>query len=97
MIPDIVLTSLVVAVPAATMMAVARTFLGPCQADRIVGLDVLLACGVVLCVAAALQSGRVLFLDVALGLALVGFVGTLAWARLVDRTARAESSEEESR
>lgn len=94
MISDVALLALVIAVPAASLLAIARTFLGPRQADRIVGLDVLLACGVGLCVAAALESGRVLFLDVALGLALVGFVGTLAWARLVDHTARAEPPEE---
>ena len=37
-----------------------------------------------LCVAAALASGRVLFLDVAIGLALVGLLATVAWARMID-------------
>jgi multicomponent Na+:H+ antiporter subunit F len=42
---------------------------------------------VALCVAASLATGRTVFLDVAIGLALVGFVGTVGWARLVDRSA----------
>jgi len=84
--PEPALVILVLAVPLATVLAVVRTLLGPRQADRVVGLDVLLACAVALCVAAALRSGRVLYLDVGLGLALVGFVGTMAWARLIDHT-----------
>ena len=34
--------------------------------------------------AAAWYTQRVLFLDIAIGVALVGFVATLAWARLVE-------------
>jgi multicomponent Na+:H+ antiporter subunit F len=37
-------------------------------------------------VAAALNTGRVLFLDVAVGLAVVGFVATIVWARLIDKS-----------
>jgi multicomponent Na+:H+ antiporter subunit F len=39
-----------------------------------------------LCVAASLGTGRTVFLDVAIGLALVGFVGTVGWARLIERS-----------
>jgi multicomponent Na+:H+ antiporter subunit F len=60
---------------------------GRTQADRVVALDILVAAAVVLAVAAALQTGRTVFLDVAIGLSLVGFVGTIGWARLIDRTA----------
>jgi multicomponent Na+:H+ antiporter subunit F len=31
-----------------------------------------------------MMSGRELFLDVAIGVALVGFVATVAWARMID-------------
>ncbi len=63
-------------------------------ADRVVALDVLFAVAVLLCVCAALITGRTAFLDIALGLALTGFVGTLAWARLIDRRhARARREE----
>ena len=48
------------------------------------------ASAVGLCVAAAMASGRELFLDVAIGVALVGFVATVAWARMID--GRADSA-----
>ena len=54
---------------------------------RVVALDIFLAAAVALCVAASLGTGRTVFLDVAIGLALVGFVGTVGWARLIERSA----------
>jgi multicomponent Na+:H+ antiporter subunit F len=39
---------------------------------------------VAMCALAALATRRVLFLDIAIGLILIGFVATLAWARLVE-------------
>ena len=62
-----------------------RLIVGPTRADRVIALDLLFAVAVVLCICAAIVSGSVAFLDVALGLALVGFVATIAWARLIDR------------
>ena len=56
------------------------------QADRIVALDVVFSCSVALCAAAALGSDRELFLDVAIGLSVVGFVATILWARLIDQS-----------
>ena len=61
---------------------------GPTQADRIVAIDILFAAAVALCAAAALYTGRVLFLDIAIGVALTGFIATLAWARLVETRRR---------
>ena len=65
-------------------LGVVRFVRGPSDADRIIALDVLFAAAVALCAAAALSTQRVLFLDIAIGVALVGFVATLAWARLVE-------------
>lgn len=70
-----------------------RLLVGPARADRVIALDLLFAVGVVLCICAALASGSTAFLDVAIGLALVGFVGTIAWARLVDRQVDAQEQE----
>lgn len=63
-----------------------RLFRGPTPADRVVALDLLFAVAVALSLSAALASGSSAFLDVATGLALVGFVATMAWARLVERS-----------
>jgi len=67
-----------------------RLLAGPSHADRVIALDLLFAVGVVLCICAALISGHPAFLDVGIGLSLVGFVGTIAWARLVERQADGE-------
>lgn len=76
----------------ALALAVVRLWRGPTQADRVVALDVVFASAIAFAAAAALASGDPLFLDVAIGLALVGFVGTVAWARLIDRLARREDT-----
>ena len=77
----------------AALLGFHRLLKGPTQADRVVALDLLFAVAVLLCAAAALATGRTAFLDVAIGLALVGFVGTLAWARLIDRHPTASREE----
>jgi multicomponent Na+:H+ antiporter subunit F len=70
-----------------------RLLTGPTRADRVIGLDLLFAVAVVLSICAALASGSPAFLDVAIGLSLVGFVATIAWARLIDRQARQQEEE----
>jgi len=72
----------------ATGLATVRMVKGPQHADRIVALDIFLAAAIALCIGASLATGRTVFLDVAIGLALVGFVATVGWARLVDKGAR---------
>lgn len=74
----------------AAIPAVYRLLGGPSRADRVVALDLLFAVAVVLCLCAGVATGRTGFVDVAIGLVLTGFVGTLAWARLVDRSAARE-------
>lgn len=81
---------IVVAATLALGMAIARMLKAPSVADRIIALEVLLSAAIALCIAAALDSGRVLFMDVAIGLSVVGFVATIVWARIVDRSEKAE-------
>ena len=52
-----------------------------------------LAAAVALCVAASLATARTVFLDVGMGMALVGFVGTAGWARLIERSAPHDTQE----
>ncbi|TAH51238.1 MAG: cation:proton antiporter [Betaproteobacteria bacterium] len=73
----------VVMAGASALMGAWRLLSGPTQTDRVVGLDVLFAAAIVASLCAAWASGRTVFLDVAIGLALVGFVATLAWARMI--------------
>jgi multicomponent Na+:H+ antiporter subunit F len=69
----------------AAMAGFYRLLTGPTNANRVIALDLLFAIAVVLCICAAITSGSTAFLDVAIGLSLVGFVATIAWARLLDR------------
>ena len=75
-------------VPAA-LIAVALAFIrllrGPSQADRVVAIEVVFASSVAMTAAAASSTGYALLLDVGIGLALAGFVATIAWARLIER------------
>lgn len=71
----------------AALFGVYRLLLGPTRTDRVIGLDILFAVAIVLCLIAAWASARTVFVDVAIGLAVVGFVATLAWARLIQAQA----------
>jgi multicomponent Na+:H+ antiporter subunit F len=81
-------TILILASLLAGVLATFRLVAGPTQADRVVALDILLACALALAIAAALATARTVFLDVAIGLALVAFVATIGWARLIERAPR---------
>jgi len=83
--PSVAFVVLIALSAVATALGICRLIAGPTNADRIVALDVLLATGVVLCIGAGLVTGRTVFVDVGLGLALTGFVGTIGWARAVER------------
>ena len=75
-------------------LALLRLVRGPAQADRIVALDVILSVTIALTAAAALATGRELFLDIAVGLAMVAFVATIVWARLVESWAERKTATE---
>lgn len=72
----------------ALVMALYRIIVGPCHADRIVALDIFFSASIALCVLASWMVDRTVFLDVAIGLALVGFVATVSWARMIDRASQ---------
>lgn len=76
---------IVVAAGIAIALSILRILRGPSAADRVVALDIVFSASIALVAAMALATGRVLFLDIALGLALVGFVATVVWARVVER------------
>lgn len=81
---DALVTVIVAGALLALFIALARLLKGPTQADRVVALDVVFSSNLALAAAASLAAGRVLFLDVAIGLAMFGFVATIVWSRLID-------------
>ena len=92
--PEWAIAAMVVCALSASGLAAVRVLRGPTQADRVVALDIFLAAAVALCVGAALNAKDTAFLDIALVLALVGFIGTLGWARMLDATNSDEPSPE---
>lgn len=80
----------------ATILAVAlmltgwRMVRGPSFADRFVALDMLTAIAVGFAALAAFATGRAVFLDIALGISLINFVATAAFAAFLERKRRDE-------
>ena len=63
------------------LVTVVRIILGPTLADRILGLDTLTTLGIGLIAVFAVRSGFYLYVDIAVALALLGFISTVAFAR----------------
>jgi multicomponent Na+:H+ antiporter subunit F len=77
-----VLVGLVVSA-AVTLIAGYRVIRGPTTPDRVVGLDTIGTNVVAIAVLYAIQSDSGFFVDVALVLAIIGFISTIAVARYV--------------
>ena len=85
-----------VMVVAAVVLAFVRLVRGPTLADRVVALDMMTVLIVAFCGLFAITSGEEAFLDVAIVLALVGFLATVALARYAERQmARSRMSDAE--
>lgn len=67
------------------VLAFVRLAIGPSLPDRVVALDMMTVSIVVFCGLAAIRFDTPAFLDVALVLALVGFLATVALARFAER------------
>ncbi len=74
-----------VLVMAGVLLAMVRLMKGPSLPDRVVALDTMTVLIVVFCGLFAIDTGSRAFLDVAVVLALVGFLATVALARFVER------------
>jgi len=67
-------------------LAFLRLVRGPSLPDRIVALDVMAMIGVALLVMNAIVANEPLMLDVAMGMALIFFLGTVAFARYLEKS-----------
>lgn len=65
--------------------AVFRVIRGPRAQDRVLALDVLYLVGMLLLLTYGIQTGRTLFFEAALVIALLGFAGTVALAKFLMR------------
>lgn len=70
---------------AAMICATCRLLFGPRAQDRILGLDTLYVNAMLMLLTFGMQTGRTLYFEAALVIALIGFVGTVALAKFLMR------------
>lgn len=70
------------------LLGFVRLVRGPSLPDRVVALDFITAVAVAASGVWAIATGKPVFLDVAMVLALISFVGTVAFARYLERRGR---------
>ena len=78
-------TAALVMLALAAALAFIRLLLGPTLPDRVVAIDLLGVLIVCIVVTVAAATGQQTYLDVAIVIALISFVGTVAYARYIER------------
>ena len=69
----------------AMVLAGVRIVRGPTAADRVVAFDMVNLLGTAAAGIAALSSDSIAFIDIALAVALIGFLATVAFAGFIER------------
>lgn len=69
----------------AMLFALVRLFAGPAAQDRVLALDTLYLNGMLMLLVLGVRSGSTAYFDMALLIALFGFVGTIALAKFLLR------------
>jgi multicomponent Na+:H+ antiporter subunit F len=69
----------------ALLLALVRLIRGPSLPDRVVALDLMTILAAGTTAVYAIAAGQPVFLDVALVVALISFLGTVAFARYLER------------
>lgn len=82
---DVVLPIVLGMLGLALLLTFARLVIGPTLSDRIVAMDLIAVLTVGVIVAATAGTGQRAFLDAAIVIALVGFLGTIAYAWFVEK------------
>jgi multicomponent Na+:H+ antiporter subunit F len=69
----------------AIFLAFIRLVIGPSLPDRVIALDLMAALVVAMICTYAIGNNQRVFLDVAIALALIAFLGTIAFAQYIER------------
>ncbi|SFV35976.1 multicomponent Na+:H+ antiporter subunit F [Devosia crocina] len=81
---------------AALIASIVRIVIGPSLADRVLALDLMTVVAMGFIGAIAIRTGLMLYLDIAIALALLGFLATVALARYIMRRGlKAENADPE--
>lgn len=76
---------LVISLTLLALVLLYRLWRGPTTGDRVLALEIIGALGVLILVGLSVISGRAIYLDLAVLLALFSFLGTLVIARYLER------------
>lgn len=79
------ITAAQVLIGLAMLCAAYRMLVGPRVQDRVLGLDTLYVNAMLMLVTFGIQTGRTLYFEAALIIALLGFVGTVVLAKFLMR------------
>lgn len=82
----------IVAIVASVAAAAVRVLRGPSLPDRVLALDMIGLLSVSFIAVVAIGSHQAVLLDAAIALALVSFLGTVAFARFIERRGRGSDS-----
>jgi multicomponent K+:H+ antiporter subunit F len=74
-----------ICVLAAMLLCAIRLLIGPAAHDRVLALDTLWMCGMLLAIVLGIRFGTQVYFEVAILVALVGFVSTIAMAKFLMR------------
>ncbi|WP_437922261.1 monovalent cation/H+ antiporter complex subunit F [Sphingobacterium sp. LRF_L2] len=67
------------------MLVFIRLFKGPTVVDRVISLDLIITIGIGIITVYSIRSNQQIFLDVAIILALIAFLGTIAFAYYIEK------------
>ncbi|ORE90856.1 cation:proton antiporter [Aurantimonas sp. 22II-16-19i] len=67
----------------AFFLTIARIIIGPTLPDRVLGLDMLTSVAIGFIAVIGIDTGFMLYVDIAIALGLVGFLATVAFARFI--------------
>ncbi len=87
-IVEVVLTPVFMMLLTAIFLAFWRLVRGPSLPDRVIALDVIASLSLGMIVVYAISADQPIYVDAAIALALIAFLGTVAFAQYIERRAR---------
>lgn len=67
-----------------TLMVLYRIAIGPSMADRVIAMDILLTIAICFVLLFAVTTKQAAYLDVAIIIAIIGFLGTIAFSYFIN-------------
>ncbi len=90
---ELIFYSVVVVLTLSILLAFIRLMKGPSLSDRVVALEAISTMGIGVIAVYTVITGEAVFLDVAMILALVSFLGTVALAYYIEKRASSEEGD----